>query len=480
MKNLYRLLPCLLLSVLVSCGRSPNKPETTALESIKIKPVSGSASKSMEVNWVDAYNKGVELTKRGNLTEASYYFSNALGTDPGNFRVIEAYCKTMFDLSKSENAGLDTPYDVSVLQILEGFLQSQIPLIKYGEVAKLLEILKDVRSKIEASQDISAQVRPEYDALISKIVQGKFDFPQNDEALYEAQELLASLKDYMSGRKAQNDESDTIHKIDVLLDRVQRKMEFRTLTALLEIRKDMVRKSCQTSATIAEYQLQDCEQCLREMIAMHATDFDAEIKKEFAELEELAKIVVETKGKEAWAKILPELDGLKKRRDEINGSEGYSGEIQRKLEVLQQEATLLQNTIPGLTGDSLDHALQRRNILGEEATKLTNDQSRRYNKWAMDQITKCLDEATVGVGWIANGKNGRPTIGKALITNLGPIDRRFLTNEVSRCLDETQNIYLSSKHLNPVKDEKSIHEEGNILYTLNKMNETEKRQLSAF
>ncbi|MDR2344447.1 MAG: hypothetical protein LBE18_00110, partial [Planctomycetaceae bacterium] len=84
-------------------------------------------------SWTTAYNKGRELYDKGELTEASYYFSNALGTKPGNYTVIKAYYDTMMKISNN-NGETDT----DVLQIVEGFLQSQIPHTEYNNVEKIM------------------------------------------------------------------------------------------------------------------------------------------------------------------------------------------------------------------------------------------------------------------------------------------------------------------------------------------------------
>lgn len=73
---------CLVITVLVcfavfSCGKATNtstRVQKTAI--VKLQQV-----KDTGESWERSYNKGTELHNAGNLMEASYYFSNALGVE---------------------------------------------------------------------------------------------------------------------------------------------------------------------------------------------------------------------------------------------------------------------------------------------------------------------------------------------------------------------------------------------------------------
>ncbi len=471
------LLLCVLIAV--SCRPAPVKipsVETKNLTPVAVRP---SASPS-ERGWEEAYNKGVELSNQGKPTEASYFFSNALGASPGNVQVIEAYCKTMLTLSKSEGKSENIAYDLSILQILEGFLQSQIPLVRFEEVGTVLNLLTEVREKMNASQTPVAEKRPEYDRSLALIADGKYELPKTGEELVKALDTLNDLKEYEAGRNKNHGESELSKRIDTMIAQAQGSLEFLTLAAVLKSQKDSVSEACKTSATIAEYELQECEQTLRQMIALHAASRSDELSQELKQLKTLAGAVVEAKGTENWKETLPQLDDFKTKRGQISGASNGLGVLQQKLENLQQEASLLQNTLAALTGESLKTAVARLNSLKEESVKLGNEQSMTYNSWAMDKIKACLQRGREGVGYFTNGAEGRKTIGNALIEELGPIDRRYLTTEVSRCFDEVMGKYLAPNQLNPVKKETDLTEEGTILYTLNRMHETEKKQLSTF
>lgn len=492
-KTNYIVVSCVLLLVsflIVSCGRDESKTEETKTEISVVEGFSPTMATVEETvaetppasfrQWKEAYDNGLVLKNQGKLVEASYYFSNALGCSPGNFQIIDAYYKTMRSLSKTENTAPDTTYDLSILQIMEGFLQSQIPLVEVVEVEKILALLRDVREKMNAAETHVVPANLEYDELIEKIVNGQYEVPKTGEELLATQDELQTLREYEARRNSENTDMLAVSKIDLLAGQVQASLEYLTLAALLDARKMLVREACKTSATIAEYRLQECEQCLREMIAVHTAQYTEELSSELKSLKDLAMEVAETKGNEIWNENKPILEKYRKERSEIKEVISGKGQYQQKLENLQQEAMHMQNVFPLLTGKSLEEAVDRRNKLNTEAIKLSNDQSKGYNDWAMTHIKECLNRAKDGVGWWANGAEGRQKIGEALIEELGPIDRRYLTSEVSRCYDEVLGKYLAPNQLNPVKNADDLTEVGTILYTLNQMQETVKKQLSEF
>jgi len=481
-RSLWRLLLIAYSVTGISCSAGDSE-KIASVETKHLVPITiGSQTPQQERRWENAYNKGVDLSNQGKPAEASYYFSNALGASPGNVTVIEAYCKTMLMLSKSERAPEGIAYDPSVLQILDGFLQGQVPLVKFDDVETVLNILADVRDKMSVSQSRVPEKRDEYETLLASIAEDTYALPESGKELVDTLDTLADLKEYAADRQQDGGDSGVSQKIDALTTRASSTLEFLTLADFLKSQRELVSEACKTSATIAEYKLQECEQTLRQMVARHATTHAVQVIQEFKHLKDLARAVVEAKSDESWKASLSQLDSIKAERGTISASSnrGPRGVFQKKLDNLQQEASLLQNAMPGLIGGSLEMAVARMNALKEEAVELSNNQSRDYNAWAMDSIRACLNKGGEGVGFFANGTEGRKTIGRALIGELGPIDRRYLTTEVSRCFDEVLGKYLAPNQLNPVKSGSDLKEEGTILYTLNRMHEAKKRQLSEF
>ncbi|MDR2344734.1 MAG: hypothetical protein LBE18_01585, partial [Planctomycetaceae bacterium] len=258
-----------------------------------------------------------------------------------------------------------------------------------------------------------------------------------------------------------------------------RKESLEKLDELLKAKKTAVEKSLETSfPVIAEYQLQECEQVVRQMVSLDMPNSSNKINNEYKALQELAEKIIKKKNFDLWTKAKQEM--AKFEEIDIKNERG-KGTIQKKLEILNKKATILQNVIPTLTDDfTRNEALKKRDEFAETARSLSNEQSKKYNNWALDEIDLCLKECRSGVGWFANGDDGRQRIANSLVTHLAPIDNRFLTTEVSRAYNEVCNKYMAENQLNPVKDDKSINEQGNILNTLKRMYETNKKDISDF
>jgi hypothetical protein len=454
----------LVFLLLLGCSDSGRRDSLVVL-----KPVSESGK-----SWEKAYNRGVELHNKSKFEEAAYYFSNALGADTGNYKIIEAYYKTMMQLGQITNQD-----NLAMLQIIEAFLQSQIPLVPFEDVEKVLSLLATVKMNIVQSQQDVSQFAPDIQITWNRFKDNPYEIPDNEEELLKALELLETFREYV----ARFNISESVEKLDKAITQTQAVSDYKSFSILLDNQEQAVIESAKSSSVIAEYQLQECEQYLREMMSLRVNlpeKYTAELTKRFDKLKKLAELIAEAKAAELWATTLLKLDEYKKSRDAITKSVGTTGVNQLKLENIQLELQELQNAFQFLVGKSLDAAITRRDNINKEVFALTNARSKAYNNWAMNQIQACLEQGREGVGWFANGKEGRETIGQALIEKLGLIDRRYLTAEVSRCYDEVLGKYLAPNQLNPVKDEKSINEKGNIIHTLKEMNAKEKIQMDQF
>jgi hypothetical protein len=478
-KNLLKI-ACTIVTVFVclitfSCGKSTNAP----VPNLEITPLL--QIKDTGKNWEKPYNKGIELHNAKNLMEASYYFSNALGASPGNFKIIQTYYQTMMSLAQTEAADTEyEKYDFAVLQITEGFLQSQIPLVPFEDMEKTLLLLDDVRKKITETQEVPQQDDTESEKQWQIFQANSYVVPEDNNRLFQTIELLDTLKEYAAKKYPDVPTS----KLDKALVQTQAALEYFRLSELLEACKNSVKDSIKAVAlTVAEYQLQECEQYFRAMVSLRSelpVNHATKMVEEYGQLKKLAEMISETKAAETWKETVAELDQLKNDREKITEAKQKYGKFQLKLENIQQETIKLQNILSSLTGETLNIAITRQTNLSEETIKLVNAQSKAYNSWAMQKIQNCLQKGKEGVGTFANGEKGRKAIGQALIDEIGPIDRRYLTSEVSRCYDEVMGKYLAPNQLNPVKDENSIREEGNIIYTLKEMNEKDKTPLYQF
>ncbi len=253
---------------------------------------------------------------------------------------------------------------------------------------------------------------------------------------------------------------------------------------------------------VASYQLQECEQIIRSIITL-ATQQDNDkqdlVSKSYKELKSLSEEVVNQKSKVLWDAFYTEHENFVKEFNGLSFASDYpssygDGNMEKRLKLIQKEIAKLQALLPKLSekyvGDmSIDYAKGNYTTQNASAiiqklqlwqTESAEKQLQAYNKWAIDKIKTANNMAYDGKGNLYNGKDGREKISKALIDYLGQIDTRFLTSEVNRCYQEVISKYLASNQLNPVKDEASWSEQGNMGHTMLKMFEKSKVKLSQF
>ncbi|MBR0236940.1 MAG: hypothetical protein IJQ39_02495 [Thermoguttaceae bacterium] len=445
----------------------PEKEETStdvsepdAVPQPKKEPSSTSVSitetvSSSQKDWETSFQKGNECVEKGNIRLATFYYVNALGKDPGNMTVIQKYREV---IENAINKSTNVEEKFSYYTALESFLQNQIstvPVDKVEQISQWLGALAAERDKLEN------------------------DTVSDSGSAEEADDVA-------------DDSSDTFDELKSALEKLEASVRQSLDTGL----------SNPAYLDIASYQLQECEQIMRSIIAM-APQLDQTRQESvavlYAGLKQLGEEVVDHKSKVLWDAFYVEHQKFVKEFNGLSFASNYpstygDGNMEKRLKLIQKEMAKLQALLPKLSekyvGDmSIDYAkdgfkaqnasalIQQMQLWLKESSE---KQMQSYNQWAVNRIKTANDEAYKAIGWVANGKAGRETIANALIDNLGPIDTRFMTSEVNRCYQEVLNKYLASNQLNPVKDEKSWTEQGNMGHTLLKMFEMSKVQPSQF
>ncbi|MBE6428777.1 MAG: hypothetical protein E7028_09435 [Planctomycetaceae bacterium] len=407
-----------------------------------------------EGDWKTALDKGVVCAKDGNIRTATFYFLNALGKTPGNMEVIETYRNIVQGVIDSS---VDTEAKYAYLIAMEGFLQEQISTVPTDKVETLvlwLDGIEDQKVKLENAETEAVEEIPE---------------------LTEQEELAQTFSD---------------------------------LKSALEKQQEYVRRSlamCKEDPNfldIASYQLQECEQIMRSLIAvqpMLPRERKIETAKAYADLQTLSETVQDTKSAMVWKEYcekewMPFIDNLTTPRQwntEPTADKNEKGIAEQRIILIQKQMSELQQLLPKLSGKYLGDmneeypedvqnaavCLKKMQNWLKEASEIQRD---NYNKWAVKKIQECNDRCFNAQGPVINGKEGAQNIAKSLIENLGPIDQMYLTPMISRCYQEVLNKYLTDNQLYKIKDSASWNDSSTVGYTLLKMDEQEKVQLSQF
>lgn len=407
-----------------------------------------------EGDWKTALDRGASCAKDGNIRTATFYFLNALGKTPGNMEVIEAYRNLVQGVIDS-SADAEAKY--AFLIAMEGFLQEQIGTVPTDKVETLVLWLDEI-----ADQKV----------------------------------------------KLENVETEAIEETPELTEEEEQKQTFNELKRALETQQGYVRQSldlCKEEPKfldIASYQLQECEQLMRSLIAiqpMLPKERKIETAKAYAELQTLSETVQDAKSAMIWNEYcekewMPFIDNLTTPRQwntEPTADKNEKGIAEQRIILIQKQMSELQQLLPKLSGKYLGDmneeypedvqnaavCLKKMQNWLKEASEIQRD---NYNKWAVKKIQECNDRCYAATGTIRNGKDGAQSIAQSLIENLGPIDQMHLTPMISRCYQEVLNKYLTDNQLYKIKDSASWNDSSTVGYTLLKMDEQEKVQLSQF
>lgn len=467
-KNVYYALALVSMFVCVLCI-SCNEPKApkgennqTESSSQEQEPSSTSVTITETVSgaqsdWETSFQKGNECVDKGNIRLATFYYVNALGKAPGNMTVIQKYREVIQNaIAKST----DVEEKFSYYTALESFLQNQISTVEVGKVEQISQWLNDLAAERDKLEN---------------------DAVADSGSAEEADDVT-------------DNSSDTFDELKNALEKLEASVRQSLETGL----------SNPVYLDIASYQLQECEQIMRSIIAL-APQLDQTRQESvaacYAGLQKLSEDVVNQKSKVLWdafyaehQKFVNDYNGLSVVKTTPTENPSIPGNMEKRLKLIQKEMAKLQALLPKLSekyvGDmSIDYAkdsfkaqnasalIQQMQLWQSESAE---KQFQAFNKWAVEKIRTANDKAYEAVGWVTNGKAGRGTIANALIDNLGPIDTRFLTSEVNRCYQEVLNKYLASNQLNPVKNDDSWKEEGNMGHTMLQLIEKPKVKLSQF
>lgn len=252
--------------------------------------------------WRTAYEKGCALVDAGDTQTASYYFTNALGKAPGNMEIITKYVESLQSYIDSVEEP-DVKY--SYLTAIESFVQNQILYVPSEQVETLIASLKSVSQQRDALESLDAVAA---------------DTPSDAVAETDDNEISEAFAGLRKALEEQN--GYVLHSLDAGL------------------------------YDIASYQMQECEQIMRGIIALSPKLPDGEQKEVvaiYANLTSLADSIVDKKAEDCWKKYLVTYDAFQAEFDEIRDSNGGKGVNQQKIEAIQKQTAKLQQVMPKLS-----------------------------------------------------------------------------------------------------------------------------------
>lgn len=448
-------------------------------------PVSGPDASR---DWVAPYNRALSLKKEGRLLDATYYFSNALGADPGNIQVINDYVDTMLEVVSSSDSQDGMKSDQ--LRAVEAFLDSQVPHIEAEDVGTILELSRRVAAVCGPSVSLPAEVDSELQRQYQQLIQGTLelndDLPDTADKVTKQLEELTVLRDFVAQQHDQTVEKSLV-QLDSRIEILEVIEQYYLLATTVQQQLERTTSALNgQSFTAAAYCLQVAEPTLRALAALRSSLPDPcrkEIDHLLAEAERISHTVADGsnrgRSKAAWEAYLKEHDksyqqALAFKEDEALKEAPKS--CQARLEQIAQVNEQLQRVLPNLFDEEYrKQASERMERIAETTQAIALTQHRRYNEWALSEINTAFTQAHKAEGWVNDNEEG---IAKALIDHMGSIDSGLLTREASRCYQEVFEKYFSE--LGGVSAPDDFDSPGRKLNVLQEMLSKEKRTLSQF
>jgi tetratricopeptide (TPR) repeat protein len=390
-----------------------------------------------------------QLTDSGNLNDATFYFANALGKDPGNLELIEGYSDLIRKIAESHIRAKRVSEAADQLNLLESFIRARIPLVESQNVQTLLNVLSEVdkqKSSALASlrkSDGETNEEPAVDKLSLKIIKDlkerKLDLsiPKETVEIHKKITELEGAVDYPSPPQ-QSDLALTDSDIKTLQETISRLKVADAAGQLIDEARSWINLSDkEQDTTTAAYYLQLCENSVRQLLTVRDRLEPFHQK----EQEELLKSLRTASENVSWRNSVEILDKFyKSKYSQFVESQSKvmpwgtakapDGECQREINKLTEVLGEFGKVLPKISDEKvLEGAREKLPGIGKRLDYLKTEQQRRYCLWALDLIKATSGEAERHIGTVTDDKDD---IAKTMVKHMKEIDQRFLTFEVGR------------------------------------------------
>lgn len=443
----------------------------------------------MDSDWRPSYDRARTLMTDRRLDLAGYYLLHALARAPGEMMVIRAVADCARDDAQALAQTQRIDEALRRLDWADGFLLERLPFVALTEVDVLLEISAVVRRervRFAHAADAEGEVSPEEEApreVMEELRGLRSDgldttLPEGTPALEERLARVTALKDHIAAADVPCTETQR-RGLDTLLGKLQTALSFETL---IEEAQQHVALAKEHVPAMAAYLLQHAESAVRQLILFESRLNDKSRSRLAQLIDELRAVsaasverVSEEESRAAWNAF--ELASSKQLAEVKQWrASGMRRDCEDQIARIRAFMRRMQEVLPKLTHTGVARdAAQRLDRLNEQLHDTAMLQQRRYNEWAMEAIETGYKHSRQHVGVVTDDEK---KIANVLVSNLGPVDPRLLTNEVHRCYSEVfEDMF---KKLKGPSDEKDFEKDGSKLRVLKDVFEMQKRALSDF
>ena len=407
-----------------------------------------SPSSGKSAGPVSALETARGLRGKGQAELATYYYLNAINTEPRDANVLREYGECVEEIVRAKEKEGKKADAAEMLEKLASVFYGQALHVDWKSI-------ETVVSKATAYQEWAEKLRQEqftspasgvdhhkWEELKEKLTAGQA--PAVPEALEAAEEELRELEPLLlvARENPTPEDEEAITWFENHVRALQAVVAFHRGKSI--VNEYLNRAKCEDSPIVSGMILQQAELTLRELADVKAS-LPPALANEVTDLtRQLNAAAVEAsnrQAKETSEKAWEEFRKEKNIDSQLSSIRGWQprdikedGACSRKLEELEALMREIQAMVPLLSDfETREKAVDLMEDLTKEGERISKARQNRYCRWALDQIQTALEMYEKNKGWI---NDNEIEFGKALIDQLGQVDESLLTFETRRCFSE--------------------------------------------
>lgn len=409
-------------------------------------------SDSQSVHKILEYSRS--CTEQSNHERGIFWILNGIGHYPGEIslileakNIITVLTKILMQKDKNEEAE-------QRLAWLGRMFQEQVSKVNSEDLPQLLDWMDELNEEIIALNTIeppNMQVQPEEiedqtSLLLKEVEEANLTFskiPSKIEDLEDEFEKMSKLADRIESFELNPKKADTLSKIKDYLVILGTAMQYKEVHAEVEKIFQCVEDSLTKPEAV--YLMQHVDGMLRQLILL-ATSLNEEWQQETTKLiDRLSKLDAEREKETVTSerdKLLKDFFlRINQHMSHINYSITNQQEKLKKIDFLIKDVQDFKTQNPWCFTE--DKIMKLGASIQQNVQKISKEQHRLYNQWAIKMIKSALKECESEKGIIFDNK---AEIGEAMVKHLSEIDTRYLTMEVNRMYSEVFDYMYKSLH----------------------------------
>lgn len=409
-----------------------------------------------------SFVKAEALLKQGDLVNAGLYFSHAISQDPGNWANIQRYYQSVLDYCRQRIDNGEYEIALNLLGDMNSFMRGQALYMPGQELEPLQQALTDIATLKQSVVDKMAQIsQTETSQFVKTLLsQSAQLLAQNPSAKHPDQikrqvealkENLFALQSLDANAVTPNQSSKIIQQITQLektIATIEQQLSIaqtaNTVSTLAQQARQFI-ESAKTEPAQSDfvlYYLTSAESILRQLVLVVPKREMAKIAKLSKQLEQAKQEIAKRQSEMVWQEIE---QAFRQTFGQTVGQ--FEIEDRAKAQkVIKQLSQFRQTLAEKASKLSSVEVLEKAQTLMEETNRQLTDwrakQTRRYERWAINQITNFYIDYQGELGM----RTDEDYVYSGLIKNLGNINTRYLSTPAQTAYNEAFQKFYAELH----------------------------------